>query len=235
MVTKPYSEKIISSKADDEAAILSLFRDINTSDPSADFSFTNIYKELPISNHGRIFDVKDRNVEFKTCPMQFAAINYCMESIIQAPFLNTSILGRLVYLDATHQLVSLGNFSYAEVHINKRAAVRVRLKIPLNVNLNVDGNKVSGVIRDVSMIGCCVTTPVGPLLEGANSISLHLKLIHDNNPMEAHIPARFLRMSDGPMYKCAMQFEHTAGTEKVLSIFVYQRQLEIIRELKEKC
>jgi hypothetical protein len=235
METRPYSEKVISSRVDDEAAIISIFKDIKSTRPNMSFSFLNIYKELPISNDATIFDIKEKNVEFKTCPLQFAAIHHNMETVIQAPFLNTNILGKLVYLDSTHELVCLGNFSYADVHFNKRAAVRVRLKIPLNVNLTVDGSRISGMIRDVSLQGCCITTPAGSMLEKASDISIHLKLMHDNKTMEAHVPTRLLRMHGAPLYTCAMVFDHTSETEKVLAIFVYQRQLEIIRELKEKC
>ena len=235
MVTKPYSEKVIVSRADDEAAILSLFGEIKSTKPNMSFSFLNIYKELPISNDATLFDIKGKHVEFKTCPLQFAAIHHNMETIIQAPFLNTTILGRLVYLDNTHQLVSLGNFSYADVHFNKRMAVRVRLKVPLNVNIFVDGDRISGMIRDVSLQGCCVTTPAGDLLEQAKDISIQLRVMHNNTLLDAFIPARLLRSDNAPIYNCAMVFDHTTETEKVLSIFVYQRQLEIIRELKEKC
>ena len=234
-MAKPYTEKVIVSKVDDEAAILSLFGEIRSASPNTIFSFLNIYKELPVSNDAILFDIKGKHVEFKTCPLQFAAINHNMETIIQAPFLDTNILGKLVYLDDTHHLVSLGNFSYADVHFNKRMAVRVRLKIPLNVNILMDGSRISGMIRDISLQGCCVTTPAGPLLEQAKDVSIHLKVMHDNKLMEAFVPARLLRMDGYPLYNCAMTFDHTSETEKILSIFVYQRQLEIIRELKEKC
>ncbi|HEY4744322.1 MAG TPA: PilZ domain-containing protein [Desulfuromonadaceae bacterium] len=234
-MTKPYTEKIIVSKMADEAAILSLFGEIRTTKPNTSFSFLNIYKELPVSNKAVLFDIKGKHVEFKTNQLQFAAIHHNMETIIQAPFLDASILGRLTYLDGTHHLVSLGNFSYADIHFNKRAAVRVRLKVPLNVNLSVDGNRMSGMIRDVSLHGCCVTTPAGALLGQANDIQLHLRLMHDNKTLEAHVPVRLLRIDGAPLYNCAMAFDHTVETEKVLAIFVHQRQLEIIRELKEKC
>lgn len=234
-MAKPYTEKVIVSKAEDEVAILSFFGEIKATKPNASFSLLNIYKELPVSSAAILFDIKGKHVEFKTHPLQFAAIHHNMETIIQAPFLDTSILGRLTYLDGTHHLVSLGNFSYADVHFNKRAAVRVRLKIPLNVNLTADDRPLSGMIRDVSLQGCCVTTPAGALLEKARTILLHLRLMHDSTPLEAHVPARLLRIDSAPLYNCAMAFDHTAETEKILAIFVHQRQLEIIRELKEKC
>ncbi|BCS55640.1 PilZ domain-containing protein [Geobacter sp. SVR] len=232
MRAKAYHERIISSPADDEASILSIFSDIMTNVPDTDFMFINIYKELPVSNEGRLIDIKHNHVKFKTCQTQLSAINHCAETIIQAPLLNASIIGKLVALDYQHHIVSLRGFSYADVHFDKRNAVRVRLKIPVNVNLNVDGNKISGVIHDISLGGCRVATPLGLPFERARNITLHLKLLHNNQVMQADIPANALRVEGGSPFFCALQFVHTAETEKVLSMFIYQRQLEIIRELK---
>jgi hypothetical protein len=232
---KAYHERIISSPVDDEAAILDLFNSIKTTDPEAVFSMINVYKELPISSEGKLFDVKNKKAEFKASQIQLAAIDYCKETIIQTPYLSMSIIGKLVYVDFTHQLVSLGEFAYADVHFDKRNAVRVRLKIPVNVTLKVDEKKISGVIHDISLGGCRLTTIVGSLFEQAKSISLHLKLLHKNQILQADIPSKVLRIEGGPQFKCAVQFTHTAESEKLLSMFIYQRQLEIIRELKEKC
>lgn len=230
-----YQEVILSSKGDDEIAILSVFGEVLKNDPEGTLTLLNIYKELPISNSATIFDIKSKNIEFRTVPLQLAAMSYCNEAVIMAPFLNCSVLGRVVYLDTTHQLVSLGDFAYAEVHVDKRTAVRVRMKVPINVNLHADGTRISGVMRDVSLGGCCVTTTVGSLVESCTTLTLHLKMIHNNAVLETHIPTRVVRVEGGPPFNCAMAFDHTAETEKVLSAFIYQRQLEIIRELKDKC
>ena len=229
-----YREIVLSSKADDEASILSVFRDIYASDPDAVFSLLNIYKELPINNNGAIFDIKGKVIEFRTIPLQLAAIDFCKETVIQAPFLNAAVLGRAVYLDIPHQLVGLGDFSYAEVNSDKRNAVRVRLKTPANVSLTVSETKVSGVIRDISLSGCCVSTLLGQVFEQAGAATIHLKLMHEGQIHETDVPVRIVRVAGTGPYECAMVFQHNGESERILSMFIYQRQLEIIRELKEK-
>ena len=68
-------------------------------------------------------------------------------------------------------------------------------------------------------------------------LKLIIKLLHGSTGelVETRIPARIVRLEqDGMRSNCAMVFQHTAESEQVLSTFIYQRQLEIIKELKEK-
>lgn len=234
MTLSAYREVILSSKSDDQAAILTIFRDVFAREPNTLFSLLNIYKELPICNNATIFDIKGKNIEFQATPLQIAAIANGTETIIQAPFLNMSVMGQLVYLDLPHQLVSLGKFSYAEVLIDKRNTVRVKLRIPLNVMLHADGKTIPGVVRDISLGGCSLTTLLGADLEAAEDLSLHIKIMNEGKVVEIDVPAKVVRVGPGPPHDCAMMFQHTSESERILSVFIYQRQLEIIRELREK-
>ncbi|WP_243374714.1 PilZ domain-containing protein [Geotalea sp. SG265] len=234
MTLSAYREVILSSKSDDEAAILAIFRDVFARETNPSISLLNIYKELPICNNATIFDFRGKNVEFKATPLQVAAIANSTETIVQAPFFNMSVIGRLVYLDLPHQLVCLGNFSYAEVLIDKRNTVRVKLRIPLNINLHADDKTVPGVVRDISLGGCSLTTLLGSNLETAEDLSLHIKIMHEGKVVEIDVPAKMVRIGPGPPHECALTFQHTSESERILSVFIYQRQLEIIRELREK-
>ncbi len=227
-----YNEVTVSSKDVDESDILSTFTKVYASTPHKKISFLNIYKELPVTNDGNICEFNSTEILFKACPLQLAAIQLSMETIIQAPFLDTPILAKLAYIDIASGLVALKNFSYAEVHFTRRSAVRVRLKVPLNVMIITDSDKITGVIRDISMTGCRVTTPAGYCLEKAGYIAMLFKFFCDGQIIELQIKANLLRITGGPMFECVLLFEHDEKTEKDLSLFIYQRQVEILKELK---
>lgn len=232
-----YNDIIVVSQADDLESIVVLLQNIFSTDTTSEFSFLNIYKELPITSSGTIVEIKHQSVEFTTSATQFAAINEAGEALIQSNFMNTSIIGKVKELDNRRGQVTLGDFSYAEVHADKRNSVRVRLKLPMNVQLAVDGNTVAGVIRDISLGGVCVSTIAGEQLERASTIQLMIKLLHSGSGqlVESRIPSRIVRIdTSGVQAQCAMVFTHTAESEQVLSTFIFQRQLEIIKELKEK-
>jgi hypothetical protein len=225
------------SRADDHQSILGLLRDIHAADPGAEFGFVNIYKELPISSSSQIVEIKKSTVEFVTSSMQYFIIRDAQEVVIQSNLLNTSIIGKVLELDDRRLQVTLGQFSFAELHANKRSCVRVRLKLPMQLQMAVDGNNLSGVIHDVSLGGVCVRTFAADLLETATNIQLKIKLLQSgtNEVIETRIPSRVVRIDKREVQaRCAMVFDHTPESERVLSTFIYQRQLEIIKELKSK-
>ena len=237
MSLSAYNQYVVVSHSDDHKCIHGLLKDIFDADAKAEFTFLNIYKELPISSSSHILEIKRSTVEFTTTSSQFFIINEAGEVVIQSRFLNTSVIGKVMESDNRRQQVTLGDFSYAEMHADKRSSVRVRLRLPMNLQMQVDGNMLSGVIHDVSLGGVCVRTFAGDLLERAGKIELKIKLLHSgtNEVMETLIPSRLVRIDKGDMQaRCAMVFEHTAHSERVLSTFIYQRQLEIIKELKSK-
>ena len=232
-----YNNLVIVSQSDDQETIFGLLKNIFDKDPSSSFTFLNIYKELPITSGSKIFEIKKSSVEFFTTATQFAIMSESMEVIIQSKLMNTNIVAKVMELDSRRLQVTLGDFSYAELHMDKRKSVRVRLKLPMQLQMLVDGNTLSGVINDVSLGGVCVRTFAGHLLERANEIELKIKLLHSgtNQVMEALVPSKVVRVDKKDLQaRCAMVFEHTPQSEQVLSTFIYQRQLEIIKELKSK-
>lgn len=229
----PYNEITLSSKTEDYSEIMSTISKEHSSCQQNIYLFINIYKELPVTNSGEIFKLNSSEILFKACSLQLAAIKNSMETILRAPFMNENVLAKVAYVDAKHGLVALNDFSYAEVHFTKRSLVRVRPKVPINVKLIVDNDKIAGVIRDISINGCRIATPAGCLFENASHIALLLKFICEGQFIELSVKAKLLRIANGPMYECVLIFEHTEATEKGLSLFIYQRQVEILRELKE--
>lgn len=237
MPLSAYNKFVMVSSDDDQQAIHGLLKDIHSNDATAEFTFLNIYKELPIVSSSRIFELKKKTVEFTTSSTQFFILNEAKEVIIQSNLMNTSIIGKVLEMDNRRFQVTLGEFSYAELHADKRNCVRVRLKLPLQPQIMVDGNVLSGVINDISLGGVCVRTFAGELMERARKIELKIKLLHcgSQEVMETLIPSRLARIDKKDIQaRCAMIFEHTPQSERVLSTFIYQRQLEIIKEIKSK-
>ena len=94
--------------------------------------------------------------------------------------MNADIIGKLKELDSRRLQVTLGDFSYAEIHADKRTSVRVRLKLPMNVQLLVDGNQVAGVIRDIAGGNTNTTSFVGVFQFAQRNESVSLRALFDN-------------------------------------------------------
>lgn len=232
MKPKPYHEKILVSRKDDEIAILSMLKASLADGRNSMLSLLNVFRGIPISNNAELFDVNDKYAEFRTNPLQILAIQSASEAIIRIVSCNKTIIGKLNYLDDARNIVSLKEFSFADVHVDKRTSVRVQLQPPIGIILDVDGNRISGDIWDISLDGCNLTTVASSILRQAHSIILNLKFMYNDSIREVGIPARVLRVHEGFPSNCIILFEHTSVTENTLSCFLHQRQVEIIRELK---
>jgi hypothetical protein len=235
--SRGYEGMMISSKTDDEQAILYLLEQLGVKENSRIVNLVNIYKELPISNNAEILEVRGARVVMHTNELQIATIKSCSETFIESEHFPLFILGRLEEYDIKRSTVTLINFSYAEVYTNLRNTVRVRLSKPTNVVMKLDNNiNISGIIQDISYGGCGMNTLATDGLDNANGVSLNLKLWDPSTSqyIEVDIPCVVVRVDNSRSpFKVALNFIHNKQTQELVSKFIYQRQMEIVKELRE--
>jgi hypothetical protein len=199
-------------------------------------TLTNIYQELPISHPASICEVRGSHLELSTSELQLAAIRHCNEVYIRSPHFPLPVLGRMDSIDRGRGVVRLSNFSYAELQAENRETVRVRFKKPTNIFIHSGSNRISGVIHDISLGGCCVNTLVRHGLEGAEGLQVELKVIDKTSglPNCTRIPSSIVQIiGDSAPFKCVFSFNHTKQSERFLSVLINQRQLEVLRELRD--
>ena len=225
-----------ASKIAEQQGFIDKFQELLAAAHAPGITLTNIYKEMPISCPATICEIKGHRVELQTSELQLAAISQCSEAYILFSPVAGPILGRLDSIDIRKSTVRLANFSYSELHANRRSTVRVRFKKPINIVAQAGSNKISGMIHDISLGGCCINTLVKQGLDQGSEIMVALKLLEQatGQGLCMQIPSNVVRV-DGktPPFKCALRFTHPPQTEQLLSIYIYQRQLEILKELRE--
>jgi hypothetical protein len=211
------------------------FQDLLSPGVDPGITLTNIYKEIPITHSAIISSVRGSHIELCTNEMQLAAVSQCKEVYIRSPHFDTPVLGRLHSIDIWRQMVRLSDFSHVEADEDNRRSVRVRFKRPISIVMHWGVHKVSGVIHDISLGGCCVSTLVGTLGESGD-LEIELKLIDPTTDQvrSMKISSLLFRVhGEAPPFKCVLSFQHTPQSEQFLSLFINQRQREILKELRE--
>lgn len=230
-----YAPKTITSKMDDEQAILYLLKQLCAKKNLSVVRLTNIYKEIPVENNAEIIEVRGARVLISTNELQLAAINLCGETLIGFKDFPAFIFGRLENYDVLRSIVTFCDLSYAVLYINARSALRVRLQRPLSVIVRADNNMISGSILDISYGGCCINTLTTVGLDLSNRVTLKLKLLDmtTSQIIEADIICEVVRCDNSHRpFKVALSFIHSKQSEEVLSTFINQRQMEIVKELR---
>lgn len=234
-VTLPASPGADQQKAEQQA-ILEGFQDLFALTERPPVTLTNIYKELPISNPGHLCDIRGHYLELSTSELQLAAISQCNEVYIRSHRFATPVLGRLGSIDIRRGLVQLSGFSFVELPAEGRATIRVRLRKPTSIIIHAGVTRISGVIHDISLGGCCVHTLICKGLQEAPQIEAELKVMDPGTglPNCTRIPSTLLHVSgDSSPFKCVLSFCHNQQSEQFLSLLINQRQLEILKELRE--
>ncbi len=229
-------QEALASTIQEQQAFIDKFQELFSADRDPGITLTNVYKEIPITYPASICEIRGHHIELQTCELQLAAISQCSEAYIQSPLVDAPVLARMDRIDVRMHTVLLSNFCYRQLHVNSRSTVRVRFKKPISIVAQAGPNKISGVIHDISLGGCCISTLVKYGVENEQELKLALKLMEyaSGQGLSMLIPSIVIRITgDRPPFLCALRFNHTPHSEQLLSIYINQRQLEILKELRD--
>lgn len=203
------------------------------------FSFLNYYKEIPVSYDATLLSVENEMAEFDVHEYQAKVINIERRALIyshaKSPF-REDMIGEAFYVNSIKKRVVLCRFAYAHIRSDMRRFVRVLLDHPVEADLIFDGDILKGNIKDISLGGASMSTMSRDLLEPGLDINLFIKLPDLNNDtiVEVGMSASIVRvLGDRAPFNCIIEFHPEKHSQQQISYYINQRQVEIIKELKD--
>lgn len=204
------------------------------------FSFLNYYKEIPVSYDAKLLSVENEMAEFEIHEYQAKVITLEKKALIRAHTkspVSDDLLGEAFYVNTARRRVILTRFQYARIRSDLRRFVRVCLEgRRADADLYVNNDIVPSSVRDISLGGVAllITDPSG--IEAGVEVNLILKLESPDDVTlhEIGVAGTVTRVlgSSAP-YTCIMEFHPDRHSQQALAYYINQRQVEIIRELKE--
>ncbi len=231
-----YYDKIIRGTArEDTLVILQFFQGM----VGQKFSFLNYFKEIPVSYDAILLNVEREMAEFAVHENQAKTITIDKNTIITAHPLSPfpeDMFGEVFYVNTTKKRVILCNFGYARVHSNNRRFVRVLLENRVGVQIQCEEGIIDGIVQDISLGGAAIDFSSTVDLKQGQEITLHFRLPDNYKSAERDVPlaAKVIKVEgeDG-VSSCVMEFVSDKRTQQLMSYFINQRQVEIIRDLKD--
>ena len=203
------------------------------------FSFLNYYKEIPVSYDATLVAVENEMAEFEVHEYQAKVVNiekraliYCPE---KSPFAD-DIFGDAFYVNIARKKIILCKFSYAKIRSDMRRYVRVVLDKPLEIDLVIESKPIDASIIDISLGGAAIKVMNIDLLIPGLAVSPCLKLAdHGTGRItEVDLNATVVRIvGDTAPFICLLEFHPEKNSQQQIAYFINQRQVEIIKELKE--
>lgn len=204
------------------------------------FSFLNYYKEIPVSYDARLISVENEMAEFEVHEYQAKVIALEKKALIRAHAKSPvpdDLVGEVFYVNTARKKAILTRFHYAKIRSDLRRFVRVCLDgHRADADMYLDNDIVPASVIDISLGGVAlkVKDPTG--IEPGKEVNLILKLeTQDESSLrEIGVASTIIRLlGTAPDYTCILEFHSDRHSQQALAYYINQRQVEIIRELKE--
>lgn len=234
-----YADKVIrGTPREDSLVILQFLRGMI----GRKFSFLNYYKEIPVSYDATLLSVENEMAEFELHEYQAKVISLERKTLVrshkESPF-REDLMGEAFYINAQKKRVVLCKFEYARIRSEMRRFVRVQLDRPIESDIYADTrNNDCAVanVRDISLGGALVTLLSDVKLVPGMEIDIVLKLPNLANGTVTAVSVRstvIKVLNDGGAGSCILEFNPEKLSQQLISYYINQRQVEIIKELKE--
>lgn len=203
------------------------------------FSFLNYYKEIPVSYDATLLSIENEMAEFAVHEYQAKVVNMEKKTLIHSHSLSPfpeDMIGEAFYVSSAKKRVILCNFGYARIRSDMRRFVRVLLDNPIKADLLFEDDIIKGDVKDISLGGAAVSTDSADLLVPGLDINVFLKLpeLNGNSRNEVGLGATIIKVvGTCAPYTCIIEFHPEKHSQQQIAYYINQRQVEIIKELKD--
>ncbi len=234
--TSLYSTRIKNSFDDDQAEILKIFGMGKASKENSKVTIVNYYKGLPIIYPATIVAVERGSVDLDINPQQAVAIANDRYTLVRSKLFPFVIAAHVQYVNIRKHAVTINKLCYVEVLAEKRSAVRLNLEPPVRATIKNEDQNYSGELLDISVQGLAVSLDNFPELESGAEVTIKFMLPDPVLQKQTLlvVPATLVSVEgQASPYRCKFKIAPEKHQEQLISRYSFQRQVEIIRSLKE--
>lgn len=230
-----YDKAVRGTKREDMLVILQFLQGMI----GQQFSFLNYYKEIPVSYDATLLSVENEMAEFAVHEYQAKVIHMEKQTLIHSHAMSSfseDMIGEAFYVSSAKKRVILCNFGYAHILSDMRRFVRVLLDNPVEAELLFEGDILKGNVKDLSLGGAAISTTSADLLEPGLDINMLLKLpdLVGNSRREVAMSATIIKVTGtSAPFTCIIEFHAEKHSQQQIAYYINQRQVEIIKELKD--
>ena len=231
-----YRTNIKKSLDEDRSLIISGFQDFVKRGVLTGIRLLNYYKGLPLSYPGTLVEVVQGDLELDVHKQQAVALEKNGYTFIKCDQFDSAIMAQAHNVNVRSMTASLRNFTFVQIMAERRSALRLELDPQTDVQVGHQGAALNGKIIELSMGGFSMRSADSCPIETGSEVSLQImvpNLLH-NSLSKLETTATLVSTSKQDVwYISRFSLAENPQSEGLLSRFIFQRQVEIIRELKE--
>lgn len=227
-----YSTRIQKTFDEDHNEILGILK----ANPKANLKLINYYKGLPLSYNATIAGLDRGVLDLDVQPEQAFTIEHERYAFIRSPLFRFDLFAQAQYVNVRKHAASFVKFCYVEIMAERRNFLRLELDKALDAKIFANETSCSGKLHDISLSGLNIMlddfSSIGK--EAEASVSFRLTDLECNTPIDVNLPSRLVTISDDTRpYSYRFSISPDRYSERTISRYIFQRQIEIIREIKD--
>jgi hypothetical protein len=217
----------------DAAAILQVFSRMAAGTLKYDLRLVNYYDELPVSYGSTLMGAESDSIELAVHEQQALIMKKDKSTLLKSSHFHGDLAVHCyaAYVNVAKKTVILHNFAYAQIRAERREAVRVAVYGGEPVCFSYDSGKLLGSMVDISGNGISVLCEAAPVADPNQPGILNFSVA--GTPLAVRgIFVRALENGTGG-HVCVFQTNPDRRSDTLIGQFIYQRQVDIIQQLKE--
>lgn len=222
---------------EDSVEIVAALREIIKNNTRVAFRLVNYFKGLPLSYPATLVEMsKGGTLELDVHKQQAVALNLNGYAFIKCDYFDRAILAEAQNVNVRNMTASLRNFSFVQILAENRTSLRLELDPQTDAEITWEDVVTTGKVIELSLGGFSIRSHTRcPVPVGAEvALKVMVPNLLQNTQTRLETKAKLVRVSPEESTD-VWRFSITAEpqSEGLLSRFIFQRQVEIIRELKD--
>lgn len=231
-ITDLYSTRIEKTFDDDQAEIVSILK----ANPKMTLKLINYYKGLPLSYPAKIASIDRGTLDLDVQAEQAFAIEKSRSVFIRSPLFKHDVFAQAQFVNIKKKAASFVKFSYVEIMAERRNFIRVAAESQPDTVITSPMGQIEGQLYDISLSGLNIVIQHSTPLEVDSEAPTRFMLrnIEQGLSFAVNVPARLVNIAGDKLprnYK--FTFNPDRSLERQLSQYIFQRQIEIIKEIKD--
>lgn len=225
-----YQRVQLTGEEQDQEQILAVLAAMQKGKLKNDLRLLNFYREVPVSYGASVEGVEKDFAELQVHQIQAVVIAQTKTVILKSSHFPRDVIAAVTYINVEKSRAIITKLGFGIVRADRRMSVRVEIGASLRGIFCTEVGEAEGTLHDMSVTGMSMKLSRDPGIpvsqEGQLAIALPTEVID--------VPASLLKVLP-TRDDCRLIFEiqPSRHAELRISQYIFQRQVEIIKELKE--
>jgi hypothetical protein len=189
----------------------------------------NFHKSFPITCRAMVERIDNNQITLQVQPPGSVCLEGQDHTIILSRGLPEAVRAKIVTFDLAKGALTLSELGYVGSHFGERMIARVQPDRPIEIEIEINDQKISGDLVDVSLSGVGVHVQTTELQRGD-----HIQVTLPLPEGRVTLPGKILNVVDQQgKYRLSIGFTRNAQEIAIIMRYIKDRRTEILAEIEQ--